>query len=257
MKEGAKRQIFASKLAKEESKEKKQLFKRLNVSEIKLSENIRVFDDSQSSEYQGLLNSIKEDGLSQIPIVELRSTKSGEEFICVDGHRRLRALKDLGVENAVCQIRTYKKDVEDRLTEMLSSDIKESFHILDKARIAFKLKQLGKTVKDIAKAFQNDDNYIYKIIRLNKIPNEGKKLVFKNKDKLNAKFLIKYIASRNLSEIEIMKVLNDRLFASPIKKSNKKYVMKKLEGFFIKKKVTAREKKIIIDALELFKVFKG
>ena len=54
-----------------------------------------------------------------------------------------------------------------------------------------------------------------------------------------------------------MKVLNDRLFASPIKKSNKKYVMKKLEGFFIKKKVTAREKKIIIDALELFKVFKG
>ena len=256
MKEGAKRQIFASKRAKEESKDKKQLFKRLPVANIKLSENIRVYDDSKSQEYKSLLSSIKEEGLSQIPIVELRTTKDGEEFICVDGHRRLRALKDLGVENAVCQIRIYKKDVEDRLTEMLTSDIKESFHILDKARIAFKLKQLGKTVKDIAKVFQNDDNYIYKIIRLNKIPKDGKKLVFENKDKLNAKFLIKYIASRNLTETDIMRVLNERLFNKPKKSSNKKYVMKKLEGFFVKKKVTIREKRIILEALELFKVIK-
>lgn len=75
----------------------------LAVEELLLTKNISVYV-KQGRKYPQVLSSIREVGLIEAPVVA--PLKKGKGYLLLDGHLRIMALKELGVERVACLIST-------------------------------------------------------------------------------------------------------------------------------------------------------
>jgi len=76
----------------------------VQISEIVQLKKLRP-GTKESKKYQQILGSIKVIGLVEAPVVTPDPKKSGRYFL-LDGHLRIEALKDLGIENVECLVST-------------------------------------------------------------------------------------------------------------------------------------------------------
>ena len=113
---------------------------KLYVNEISLNENIRRKIDTHSSDFINLCESLKKNGLIQIPLVEKRERNDDVEYVCVDGHRRILALKEVGFSKQIpCLLKEYYGKVENRLSDIIASDLKNHFSFHHLITFSFKI----------------------------------------------------------------------------------------------------------------------
>lgn len=101
------------------------------IDEIDLSQNDRDIDTS-SEEFIGFKETIESQGLLQRPIltVGLQATKP---FLCVAGHRRITALKELGKKDVPAELVVFNSEVEIRMARLAENIARESLHPVDLA----------------------------------------------------------------------------------------------------------------------------
>lgn len=113
------------------------------IDEIDLSQNDREIDTT-SEEFIGFKETIETQGLLQRPIltIGLQATKP---FLCVAGHRRITALRELGVKEVPSELVAFNSDVEIRMARLAENIARESLHPID---LAAAIKRVAKEVSE-------------------------------------------------------------------------------------------------------------
>ncbi len=180
----------------------------LNPSEIHLNENVRFSIDTDDLEYQTLKKSIATEGILQPVVVELREYDNKYDLIAINGHRRILAAKELGIEKILCVIKKYSEKHSRLLHGLTENLLRTDLDPLDVADGYAKLIGLGWRSENISEYFGKDLNYVYCIIKLAGFPEIAKKIIRENKDKFPMRVLINEFARKKwLSEQELIETL--------------------------------------------------
>ncbi len=181
---------------------KEGLLKNLNkiilypINEIIVSENIRNHLDKNSEDFIKLVESVKQNGILQSIIVEYREKGASFELVCVAGHRRLEAAKEVGLEKISCLIQLYKEDSERTRIALAENLIREGLHVLDIAQGFQDLINVGWYEDKIAQYYERDIKTIRRYLNIAKWPDDIKELVYANKDVFNYTTIMKKYATR-------------------------------------------------------------
>lgn len=161
---------------------------KLPIELITLDENVRSSIDKESKEFKQLKASIEESGLLQLPVV----TPTGNDILCVGGHRRIEALKELKHTHVKCYIRKLESKENIVLAQLIENTARENLHPLDMAKAIkqikdhteSKLKALAKSKRakpkfsatKVAEMIGKERKYVEQMLKCSNWPDEAIKL---------------------------------------------------------------------------------
>ncbi|WP_397601819.1 ParB/RepB/Spo0J family partition protein [Silvanigrella sp.] len=184
----------------------------LNPSEILLSENVRFSIDTKDLEYQALKNSIATEGILQPVVVELRDEENKYELIAINGHRRILAAKELGIDKILCVIKKYSEKHSRLLHGLTENLLRTDLDPLDVSEGYAKLIELGWRAENISEYFGKDLNYVYCIIKLASYSDQAKSIIRENKEKFPMRILINEFARKKwTSDQELIEALLNKV----------------------------------------------
>lgn len=184
----------------------------LNPSEILLSENVRFSINTEDVEYQALKKSIATEGILQPVVVELREHESSYELIAINGHRRILAAKELGIDKILCVIKKYSEKHSRLLHGLTENLLRTDLDPLDVSEGYAKLIELGWRAENISEYFGKDLNYVYCIIKLASYPEQAKSIIRENKEKFPMRILINEFARKKwASDHELINALLNKI----------------------------------------------
>jgi ParB/RepB/Spo0J family partition protein len=214
---------------------------KIPVSDIHLNENVRCQIDTDDSNFQSLLASIKKHGIQQNIVVELRIIDDDYKIVCISGHRRVMAAKMCGTIPLVPALIKQFSDTNTR-TELalIENLLREDLHCLDVANGYKSLFDNGWSREKLSKTFGKTDRTIHTYLKIAEWSNEAKQLIVKNSKILNAKLLTRKIACRKFeNEKELIKSLKSHITpkTSTVKnhRSRKTILSEKLTSFLNQK----------------------
>lgn len=181
----------------------------LPVGLLVIQDNIRQMIDVSSPEFQKLINSIREHGVKQNLIGDLRVSPDGKwQVICIAGQRRLLAALQAGREQVPVRIEQYTDDAA-RLVDALSENLlRANLHSLDTAIGYFRLLQAGWKESQIAEAFERQRDTVMKMLRLARYPEAAHKLIRLYPDLFTSTVLLtKFVAKSWDSEIKLLNAM--------------------------------------------------
>lgn len=232
----------------------------LSPAEIIMRDNVRHTVDTNSSDFKNLCESIHKYGLLENIVAELKISDDGKkyELVCISGHRRLTALKMLGMTAKIpCLIKQYKPD--DRIGVALSENLnREDLSYLDIADGYSKLKHHGWSDDDLARHFERNKKTIALYLRLAELPDDIKNLIRENQEKLSLATIFQQVLAKNKTPGDIRKAINRKITTEkPIaKKSKNETIKEKLDEFFILEETQEDMKQTIISAFQYAGVLK-
>lgn len=169
----------------------------LNPCEILLDENVRFSIDNSDTEFLALKNSIATEGILQPVVIELREYDNKKyELIAINGHRRILAAKELGIEKILCVIKKYSEKHSRLLHGLTENLLRSDLAPLDIAEGYAKLLELEWNTENIAEYFGKDLNYVYCIIKLADFSDEAKNIIRNNQEKFSMRVLINEFARK-------------------------------------------------------------
>jgi ParB/RepB/Spo0J family partition protein len=149
------------------------------VSLINVSENHRMID-SESEDFIALKESINNQGLIQRPIVTL-SENIDQPFLCIAGHRRIQAIKELGFEKIPIIIGDYSDRNSQDLARLAENVVRQSLKPVELAEAVFRLKgKLGETNSGIARILNKHRGYIIVLLKIAEWPQSIKDLIIQH-----------------------------------------------------------------------------
>lgn len=176
-------------------------------------------DDSFSK----LKESIKKNGLLQSLVVEFFQ-KNGEEYslVCVSGHRRLQALKDLlkdgffeDEEDFDIPVQVISKKIGDRdsPTEIaLSENVhRKNLHFLEVAETYKKLIDEGKDIEELALLFERDCRTIKRYLKMASWPEKVRDLILEHSEAFPFKYIWETFVKVSKNDKRIAAMLANRL----------------------------------------------
>ncbi len=190
---------------------------KVNVDEIKFKDNVRQTLDDSSDEFLQLKDSIERMGVLQSISLRLIIRGSRYELVCIAGHRRVSAVKQVGKDKQIpAKIIVSKKDKETLLYAMAENLNREDLHFLD---IADGYKQLLDslilTKAGIAKYFDRSEQTVSSYLKMGGWNQELKDFIRKNSDQLSYRVVANKFAKRKFfNDRELLKALKDYLKAS-------------------------------------------
>jgi ParB/RepB/Spo0J family partition protein len=233
----------------------------LNITDIDISQNIRKDPiDEDSAKFKALVESIRKNGLLQNAVVELRLTEKSYQLVCLAGHRRIRALKLLGIEKIPClllQNRNSSQSTSAALAENLNRD---ELHFLDVADGYGELAKQGWSVDAISSHFERNEKTVKRYLKMAEWGDEIKSLIRENSDKLSLRIVLHEFVQKSFdSDEEIFAAIKNRLVerkGASAKPSPRKYVMRtKLTEFYKQRpEINDDMRKILEEALEYLKL---
>ena len=126
------------------------------IDDILIDENVRNNVETNTYEFFRLVESIRENGVLQSIVVELRETADGFKLICVAGHRRILASKSVGIQKIPCLIKSFTSGSQ-RTGAALSENInRENLYCLDIAEGYAELLASGWSEEKISIHFEKD-----------------------------------------------------------------------------------------------------
>lgn len=184
----------------------------LNPSEILLNENVRFSIDTNNEEYQKLKQSIASEGILQPVVVELREHESSYELIAINGHRRILAAQELGIDKILCVIKKYSEKHTRLLHGLTENLLRTDLDPLDVSEGYTKLIELGWRAENISEYFGKDLNYVYSIVKLSSYSEQAKTIIRENKEKFPMRILINEFARKKWqSELELIQALLQKI----------------------------------------------
>lgn len=173
----------------------------IDIREIDLSQNYRTID-ILSDEFLALKESIQLQGLMQPPVVTLQQ-KQDQPFLCVAGHRRIIALRELNVGSVRCIVLNVKDPTQIHAARLAENIVRENLKPLELAHAVKNLKiQLNVSSKGLARLLNKDRAYLSRILRIADWPDDVKELVRVHHIGMRRLFLI---AARNLADDALRK----------------------------------------------------
>lgn len=179
--------------------------KQIEIDQIDVSQNHRIID-TQSLEFLALKESIQQQGLMQPPIVT--PNPCGEKpFLCVAGHRRIAALKELHITKVTCTVLTLTDPAQIQAARLAENVVRENLKPLDLAAAVKALKEgLNVSSKGLARILNKDRAYLSRILRIADWPDDIKKLARDHDLNMRRLFLL---AARNLPVDELRVAIQD------------------------------------------------
>lgn len=193
----------------------------LPVRLLMIQDNIRQMIDPASPEFQKLVNSVREHGVKQNLIGDLRILPDGKwQIVCVAGQRRLLAALQAGREQVPVRIEQYTSDAA-RLVDALSENLlRANLHSLDTALGYLRLLQAGWTENQIAEAFERQRDTVMKMLRLARYPEAAHNLIRMYPDLFTSTILLtKFVAKSWPSEAALLDAMQQFVAKSDEKKS--------------------------------------
>lgn len=112
----------------------------INIDELKPHpRNNEFFDDMTGEKWNEFLESIRTSGVIE-PIVVTT------DMVIVSGHQRVRACKELGIPNIMCEIKTYK-DEDSIIKDLLETNIRQ------RGDIGGSAKKVGRRIKELERLY--------------------------------------------------------------------------------------------------------
>lgn len=175
----------------------------VRIEEIDLSQNSREIDTS-SADFIGLRESIKEQGLLQRPVLTLGLSTS-KPFLCVAGHRRIMALKELGYENCPAELIYSENEQDIHLARLAENLVRQNLKPLELAESVLNLKErLNETTTGVARILNKHRGYVVELLKIAKWPREAKQII-RDHD-INIRKL-GHIAKKRMTDSEVVDAL--------------------------------------------------
>ena len=113
----------------------------ININELKPHpRNNEFFDDMTGEKWSEFLESIRTSGVIE-PIVVTT------DMVIVSGHQRVRACKELGIPEIMCEIKTYK-DEDSVIKDLLETNIRQ------RGDIGGSAKKVGRRIKELERLYE-------------------------------------------------------------------------------------------------------
>ncbi len=176
-----------------------------------IEENVRRQVDEKSPEFTSLADSIRESGIRQNIIVDLRDEdEENFKLVVVAGQRRLLAGRKAGVKQVAALV-LRMKGRGDRLAEGLAENLlREDLHCLDQADAYAALVEEGWTEGEIAEKFERRRRTILQFLRLARYPQKAKDLIRANREVFTTNLLFnKFVAKNWKSDDELLRALKE------------------------------------------------
>jgi ParB/RepB/Spo0J family partition protein len=224
----------------QEKEKTKVSFKGIHPSLINLDENIRKSLNTESEDFLKLVESIKVHGIIQAVLIEEREK---ENYICVEGHRRILAAIRCGKDIIPCMVKKYN-NLSSRTEEALAADSKQFLNALDRADAYLSILNSGKEIEEIAKMYERDPLTVHRYIKMAKWPSEAKELIYANQELFSAKFLLHNYVQKSVDGEELINAIKTKIESKLKPKKDTQKNMEKLE--------IAHSTKLISHALEKY-----
>lgn len=194
-----------------EPEKKKVTIKAIDPKNIELNENIRKVLDQESEEFKKLVTSIRQHGILQSILVEERSDSSGQiKYICVEGHRRVIAALQVGINLVPSLVKKYSSNSM-RFEEALAADTKEFLNPLDRAEAYRILHDHGKEIDEIARIHDRDPLTVQRYIKMARWSEEAKNLIRTNSKIFTAKYLLHNYVQRSIDGEELIQAITNKI----------------------------------------------
>lgn len=231
----------------------------LPIDSLITNENIRSDLGVEEAAFAELVSSIKEHGILQNIVVELRERDDNElfELVCVEGHRRVAAAKQLGITTAPCFLKKFASKHE-RTKAALACTIKEELHPIDRASVYAEWIASGSTLDEVAKKDNKNAKTVQRFMKILDWPNTAKELVRHNKKSFPTWWLFQNILQKSLNDTEIETLIKKRLGAAvekaqkprgktPLVKSEKDFLKKLNAKVGVKSQIRQRQGKKFLE----------
>lgn len=170
----------------------------VTIDDIDISQNIRslVKDDA----FIALKESIQQQGLLQRPVVA-KNPAGEKKYVCVAGHRRIEAMRELGFSDIPCIFINTSKSADIEAARLAENVVRENLKPIELADAVLRLKdQLQESTTGIARVLNRSRSYITEILSIAAWPQEAKDLASKHD-----------LTIRQLSQIARVKLSDDEI----------------------------------------------
>lgn len=175
----------------------------LPIEEIELNENIRKSVNLSSEAFQRLKASIQEFGVLENAVVELRERDGNFRIVCIAGHRRILAARELGKIHRISCLVLPESGESKRVGSALSENLnREDLHCLDIGEGYQKLFLGGWSEERIANNFCRDPRTIRHYVKMAAWPEDVKALVRKHPEVFSTRTLMREFAYRKFATPE-------------------------------------------------------
>ena len=229
---------------------------KLSPNNILVDKNIRKKIDYDSVDFKQLVGSIKKHGVLQSIVVGFKEIDENEfELICVAGHRRLAALKQIGSDEKVPAKIVYFSRQGATTDISLSENVnRKDLHFIELAETYQYLKEVeGLPVETIAERYHKGNRTVERYIKMAGWGDEIKNIVMSDLDLFPLKYIWDNFVLKSKKESLMLNLLKRRLAQkdklteqsiSSQKTSVKEKRMKKLNAYYKEFKVSdkGREK---------------
>ncbi len=231
----------------------------LSPDEIIFENNVRHQVDEEGPEFDKLCESIKTFGLLKNVVAELHISEdeSSYKLVCIAGHRRLTALRKLGLKEKIpCLIKQYNKG--DRVGAALSENLnREGLNCIDIANGYLHLIKNDWTIEQIARHFEKDKKTVARFLKLAELPVDIKDSFQQNNAIFPGRVIFNEMLSGNKLPNEIRKAIERKLSRkNPEKKKSTPRLQERLEEFFETHPITNAEKELILEAFRFVELLK-
>lgn len=229
----------------------------LSPEDIVFESNVRYKVDEECPEFQKLCESIKKFGLLKNVVAELQISKTNLDYklVCIAGHRRLTALKKLGIKNKIpCLIKQYSEG--DRIGAALSENLnREGLSAVDIANGYKKLIENNWSLEQISNHFEKDKKTVARYLKLSELPDDIKESIQKNPGVFSTRVVFIELMSKNKLPNEIRKAIQRKLDKKE-QNTKKPNIKERLSDYFQEQKITDSEKELILTAFRFVGLLK-
>lgn len=175
---------------------------------IDQTENIRHEIDYDSVDFNQLVDSIKEIGLLQNPVVTIISGK----ILCVSGHRRLAALEKLNTEKVPCSVIHFDSLDKKDLAQIVENTARKNLDPFDLGEQLLRLKEKGFSQIRLQELVGKNRQVVGRYQKLATWPEDIKEIVKKSNEKFTIKKLMELSSINDFEKlkIEIEKIVSPK-----------------------------------------------
>lgn len=211
----------------------------LSVADLVIEDNCRKTLDVESPHFFQLMESIKNDGILQNLVVEIRK-EPDFKLICVSGQRRLLIAQMLKIEKVNCLIKEHINDNDSLVRGLDENILREGLNPIDLAEAYLSLQNAGWSEDKISERYDRNPRTVGYYINLAKFPEEAKKIIKSKPEKFSVRILLNNYAKKKWNSREdllnaIKKyAFQDKENKMQIKSAKKDKIKKSLHSFYTK-----------------------
>jgi len=175
----------------------------LPIDLVDISHNVRLDFDTANPDDLSLVESIRDKGVLQSPLVTL--VRNDEGFLsvkCLAGHRRIVAAKVAGLESIACKVRKFSDGSEHVIVALIENIQRKELHPLDLAECYFKLDLEGFDREYLERFFDKSRTTVLRALKIAKWDDRTKDVIRKDRERFTGRFL-NHLASKKLTNDQV------------------------------------------------------